>query len=57
MSLQARKAVLKQFRDSGWDGPRVLIMSSVGVVGVNLDFACILIMVVCSFHLSLSYRT
>lgn len=41
-----RAAMLKQFARGGRDGARLLILSAVGLVGVNLAIACILIIVV-----------
>ncbi|EED80799.1 predicted protein [Postia placenta Mad-698-R] len=40
-----RAAMLKQFARGGRDGARLLILSAVGLVGVNLAIACILIIV------------
>lgn len=41
-----RIAILKEFKESGRDGPRVLVISSVGSLGLNIAFANILIIVV-----------
>lgn len=46
MSVAKRTAILKQFRESGVDGVRVLVMSKVGATGLNLSHACILIAIV-----------
>jgi superfamily II DNA/RNA helicase len=45
-SQSARTAIINQFKTSGIDGPRVLVMSSVGQTGLNLPFASILTVVV-----------
>ena len=50
MTLSQRKAVIEEFRQSGLDGPRVLLMSPVGIVGLNLDCANILIMIVSALN-------
>jgi len=42
-SQSARTAIINQFKTSGIDGPRVLVMSSVGQTGLNLPFANILL--------------
>lgn len=42
-----RIATLEQFKSSGHDGPRVLLVSNVGSVGLNIAFANILVIVVC----------
>jgi Helicase conserved C-terminal domain len=47
MSPAERSAAVKTFRDAGRNGPRVLILSQVGMTGLNLPFACILVMLVC----------
>lgn len=43
---QERIANLEAFKNSGRDGPRVLLLSSVGAIGLNIAFANILIIVV-----------
>lgn len=48
MSMAKRTKILQQFRDSGVDGPRVLIISKVGATGLNLAHANILISLVSS---------
>lgn len=54
MSLAKRTAVLEQFRLSGRNGPRVLIISRVGMTGLNIPFANILVQLVrCSIVLSM----
>lgn len=45
-SLGERTAILEKFKRSGRDGPRVLIVSNVGLYGLNVAFANILIVVV-----------
>ena len=42
-----RMATLEKFKSSGHDGPRVLLVSNVGSVGLNIAFANILVIVVC----------
>lgn len=41
-----RVAILEEFKRSGRDGTRVLLISNVGSVGLNIAFANILIIVV-----------
>lgn len=41
-----RVATLEEFKNSGRDGPRVLLLSNVGSIGLNIAFANILIIVV-----------
>lgn len=43
---QERVALLEEFKSSGRDGPRVLLISNVGSVGLNIAFANVLIIVV-----------
>ncbi|EPS92475.1 hypothetical protein FOMPIDRAFT_1137725, partial [Fomitopsis schrenkii] len=38
-----RAAAIERFKRSGREGPRVLLMSSVGTIGLNLTFAHIII--------------
>ncbi|EIW75348.1 hypothetical protein CONPUDRAFT_66102, partial [Coniophora puteana RWD-64-598 SS2] len=38
-----RAAILREFRESGREGPRVLILSSAGAVGLNIDCANLMI--------------
>lgn len=45
-SQRKRVATLEAFKNSGRDGPRVLLISSVGSLGLNIAFANILIIVV-----------
>lgn len=46
VSQRSRVEKLRQFRESGRDGARVLILSNVGSVGLNIACANILIIVV-----------
>ena len=46
MSASKRTEVISEFRNSGRDGARVMVMSGVGMVGLNLPVANILIVVV-----------
>ncbi|KAG1763002.1 P-loop containing nucleoside triphosphate hydrolase protein [Suillus placidus] len=46
LSMSARTDIISQFKSSGRDGPRVLIMSNIGLTGLNLPCANILIIVV-----------
>jgi RecG-like helicase len=46
LSAAKKNEVLERFRDSGVDGPRVLIVSDVGLTGLNLPCANIMIIVV-----------
>lgn len=41
---------IKQFKDGGPDDPRVLVLSGVGLVGLNLACANILILMVGLWH-------
>jgi hypothetical protein len=41
-----RVETLQEFKRSGRDGPRVLLISSVGALGLNIAFANILVIVV-----------
>ncbi|KAK7677244.1 hypothetical protein QCA50_019838 [Cerrena zonata] len=43
MTVARRTKVIHQFRTSGVDGPRVLLVSIVGTTGLNLPFANILV--------------
>ncbi|KAH9019860.1 P-loop containing nucleoside triphosphate hydrolase protein [Lactarius pseudohatsudake] len=43
MSQQERKSTLEKFKNSGRDGPRVLLISNIGSIGHNIAFANILI--------------
>ncbi|KAG2336606.1 hypothetical protein BDR05DRAFT_896483 [Suillus weaverae] len=43
LSMSARTKLISQFKGSGRDGPRVLIMSNIGLTGLNLPCANILI--------------
>jgi hypothetical protein len=53
MSLRDRTKVLDQFRAGGPTHPRVLLMSTVGTVGLNMAFANVMIIAVSlSFSLS-----
>ncbi|KAG1772200.1 P-loop containing nucleoside triphosphate hydrolase protein [Suillus placidus] len=45
LSMSARTNIISQFKSSGRDGPRVLIMSNIGLTGLNLPCANILIIV------------
>ncbi|KAG1834958.1 P-loop containing nucleoside triphosphate hydrolase protein [Suillus subalutaceus] len=45
LSMSTRTDVIAQFKSSGRDGPRVLIISNVGLTGLNLPCANILIIV------------
>lgn len=47
MTVARRTKVIHQFRTSGVDGPRVLLVSIVGTTGLNLPFANILVSLVC----------
>jgi Helicase conserved C-terminal domain len=46
ISQRERSKRLKEFKESGRDGPRVLLISSVASVGLNIPFANILVIVV-----------
>jgi SNF2 family DNA or RNA helicase len=46
LSQKARVDMLREFRESGRDGARVLVISNVGSVGLNIACANILIIVV-----------
>lgn len=50
MTAKKKDAVLQQFKDADVDGPRVLIMSKVGLFGHNISCANILILVVRGIH-------
>ncbi|THH21443.1 hypothetical protein EUX98_g8376 [Antrodiella citrinella] len=43
ISLDGRKKAIKAFNDADRDGPRVMILSSVGIMGLNLASACVII--------------
>ncbi|KAN0128350.1 P-loop containing nucleoside triphosphate hydrolase protein [Lactarius tabidus] len=45
VGLRDRRKTLEAFKQSGRDGPRVLLISNVGSVGLNIAFANILIIV------------
>ncbi|KIK38068.1 hypothetical protein CY34DRAFT_91603, partial [Suillus luteus UH-Slu-Lm8-n1] len=45
LSTSTRTDIISQFKSSGRDGPRVLIMSNIGLTGLNLPCANILIIV------------
>ncbi|KAG1891850.1 P-loop containing nucleoside triphosphate hydrolase protein [Suillus fuscotomentosus] len=45
LSISTRTDVIAQFKSSGRDGPRVLLISNVGLTGLNLPCANILIIV------------
>jgi Helicase conserved C-terminal domain len=47
--VSRRPEIINQFKNSTADGPRVLIMSTVGLVGLNLPCANIMIKVVSDF--------
>ncbi|KAG2352807.1 P-loop containing nucleoside triphosphate hydrolase protein, partial [Suillus spraguei] len=47
ITIPARTEIITKFKDSGRDGPRVLIVSNVGLTGLNLPCASILIIVDC----------
>lgn len=53
-SQRQRIATLERFRSSGRDGPRVLLISNVGSVGLNIAFANILVIVVRQYALMLA---
>ncbi len=44
--MAQRTKTLSAFRASGRDGPRVLIISQVGSVGLNIEFANVLVLLV-----------
>jgi superfamily II DNA/RNA helicase len=46
-----RMATLQEFKSSGRKGPRVLLISSVGALGLNIAFANVLIIVVCAHRI------
>jgi len=46
MSFRARVNVLEQFRAGGPGSPRVLLMSGIGQVGLNMAFANVMIIAV-----------
>jgi hypothetical protein len=46
MTTKDRSKVIQDFSSGGKGDPRVLILSSVGITGLNLPMACILVMVV-----------
>ena len=46
MTLEARRKTVQAFATSGVDGPRVLLVSNVGGVGLNLQCANIVIFLV-----------
>lgn len=45
-SIAARTKAIEDFKKAGRDGPRVLIVSAVGIVGLNLACANYVIMMV-----------
>lgn len=50
LSLRRRSALIEKFKASDANGPRVLIISSVGTTGLNLAWANILICIVSVFY-------
>jgi superfamily II DNA/RNA helicase len=50
LSAAVKDDVLEQFKKSGVDGPRVLIVSDVGLTGLNLPCANIMVIVVRLFR-------
>jgi len=46
LSQKQRAEILDDFRKGGPDHPRVMLMSSVGAVGLNMSFASVLIIAV-----------
>ncbi|KAJ7939621.1 hypothetical protein B0H13DRAFT_1850395 [Mycena leptocephala] len=49
MTIADRKNAVEQFNDPA--GPRIMIISGVGMIGLNLPVANILIMIRCTRHL------
>lgn len=43
---KVRQDILKRFQESEQDGPRVLVVSTVGITGLNMACANIVIMLV-----------
>ncbi|EMD31654.1 hypothetical protein CERSUDRAFT_127231 [Gelatoporia subvermispora B] len=43
MTVHARQKALREFKNAGREGPRVMIMSGVGMVGMNIAFANLLV--------------
>ena len=50
VNQSTRTEIIKTFRTSGVDGPRVLLLSSVGETGLNLPCANIMVVTVSSSH-------
>lgn len=50
MTQKQRAKVLDHFHSNDGSAPRTLLVSDVGATGLNLDIACILIIVVGNFH-------
>jgi superfamily II DNA/RNA helicase len=48
LSQAVRSKRLEEFKSSGREGVRVLLISNVGAVGLNIAFANILIILVCT---------
>lgn len=46
MSLDARSRAIREFQEAGRDGPRVMVLSNVGITGLNLACANIIIVLV-----------
>lgn len=55
LSISARTDIIAQFKSSRRNGPRVLIISNVGLTGLNLPCTNILIIVVSNFCHAFSY--
>jgi SNF2 family DNA or RNA helicase len=49
MTQQQRNKVLRRFRSNDGSTPRILLLSNVGAIGLNLDIANIVIIIVGNF--------
>jgi superfamily II DNA or RNA helicase len=57
MPTTARAEVIKKFRNGGLNDPRVLVLSNVGMTGLNLPCANILIMMASKLFVHANFLT